>query len=310
MKRILFFSSMIMLLSATLASGQPQASKMPTGKKFYIQSAINYGLNNGGYWDIPGKPGAIQRGSNIQVWTLDDGHDRIFTIIESPEKGYYELQVGNTANSRVDISGGKRDDATNVQTWDRNGQSPQRFLFQHLDNGRFKIFDRNGRALCLARRSSANGSNVHIWGDHNGAWMEWYLIDIQTKTAFVPKPISPTPDFFIKNKNFKYRSGGMVSRAEGKAVVKAIQGNAIMVEISGTNYNSDVPPGHPTETKFSHVLEIRYEDGNYILNPEVFDPGTFSEDGKTLNFSGEAYMEFTIEEPTTKPGPTTRPIKR
>ncbi len=310
MKRILFLSSIIMLFSATLASGQPQATKMPIGKKFYIQSAINYGMNNGGYWDIPGKPTTIQRGSNIQVWTLDEGHDRIFTIIESPEKGYYELQVGNTTNARVDIAGGKREDATNVQVWDRNGNPAQRFQFRHIENGRFKIFDRNGRALCLAKRSSANGSNLHIWGDHNGTWMEWYLIDVQTKNAFIPKPVSTTPDFFIKNKNFSYRSGGMVSRSEGKGVVKAIQGNVIMVEVSGTNYNSDVPPGQPTQTKFSHVLEIRFEDGQYIINPDIFNPGELSEDGKTLNFSGDAYMEFTVEAPAPKPVPTGRPTKR
>ena len=169
--RKLTLSIFALVVTFTMQANAQTITELPVGYKFYIQSAINYGLNTGGYWDIPGKPDAIQRGSNIQVWTLDEGHDRVFTVIESPEKGYYELQVGNTANARVDISAGKREDATNVQVWDRNGMPPQRFQFRHLGNGRFKIFDRNGRALCLARRSSANGSNVHIWGDPTGAWM-------------------------------------------------------------------------------------------------------------------------------------------
>jgi hypothetical protein len=188
--RKLTLSIFALVVTFTMQAKAQTITELPVGYKFYIQSAINYGQNTGGYWDIPGKPDAIQKGSNIQVWSLDDGHDRIFTIIESPEKGYYELQVGNTTNARVDISGGKREDATNVQVWDRNGMPPQRFQFRHLGNGRFKIFDRNGRALCLARRSSANGSNVHIWGDHNGAWMEWYLIDVQTKQPVIPSSIS------------------------------------------------------------------------------------------------------------------------
>jgi hypothetical protein len=188
MKRIFSIISISMLVSIlSVYAQQPTPAEMPVGKKFFIQSAINYGKNSGGYWDIPGKPDRIQRGSNIQVWPFDDGHDRIFTIIESPEDGYYELQVGNTTNARVDIAGGKRDDATNVQVWDRNGLQPQRFQFKHIEDGRFKIFDRNGRVLCLARRSSANGSNVHIWGDHDGPWMEWYLIDVETKEVFIPR---------------------------------------------------------------------------------------------------------------------------
>ncbi|NHB67129.1 RICIN domain-containing protein [Perlabentimonas gracilis] len=175
------------MLSLVMHTIAQTPTEMPTGKKFHIQSAMNFGRDNGGYWDIPGKPGAIQRGSNIQVWALDDGHDRMFTLHSSPEKGYYEIQIGNTSSSRVDIQGRATANGTSVKTWDSNRQTNQRFMFQHLGNGRFKVFDRNsGKALCLASRNNANGTNVHIWDNHNGAWMEWYLIDVQTKRPFIP----------------------------------------------------------------------------------------------------------------------------
>jgi hypothetical protein len=187
-------------------------TEMPVGRRFYIQSAINFGKDNGGYWDVPGRPSAttdIARGSNIQVWTLDNHHDREFTLIETSDKGYYEIQVGNTRNSRVDVADGKREDRTNIQTWDRNGNIAQRFLFHHMGDGRFKIFYRNKKALCLAGRSSNNGSNVHLWGDHNGPWMEWYLIDVQTKKPFIPSsaPVSTLTSASTSNLNISLQPG-------------------------------------------------------------------------------------------------------
>ncbi|MDX9846098.1 MAG: RICIN domain-containing protein [Tenuifilaceae bacterium] len=304
------------LLAMVTANAQTPA-EVPTGPgtRFHIQSAMNFGKNQGGYWDVPGifQPNmSISRGANIQVYDLDVHHDRYFTFYPSTVPGYYEIQVGLTNETRIDIQGAKgptTPNGSNVQVWDRTNLTNQRFLLHHLGNGRFKIYDQNsGKALCLANRSSSNRSNVHIWDDHNGPWMEWYLIDVKTKKPFVP--YSKTPDFFIKNKSFSYKSGGMVSRSEGKAKVKAIQGNAILMEVSGTNHNSDVPPGQPTETKFSHVIEIRYENGKYIYLPDIYNPGELSADGKTLSFSGDAYMEFVVEEPTVKPRPTTRPTKR
>ncbi|MDX9771176.1 MAG: RICIN domain-containing protein [Tenuifilaceae bacterium] len=185
MRRIILTIGIFLILGGLNLNAQTP-TEIPTGKKFYIQSAMNYGYNNGGYWDIPGKPTDIKKGSNIQVWNLDDGHDREYVFF-STSNGYYEIRIGNTRGSRVDIQGGKTANGTSVKTWDRHGKANQNFLFHHMGNGRFKIFDRNsGKAICLAGRKNANGTNVHIWDDHNGPWMEWYLIDAKTKKAYIP----------------------------------------------------------------------------------------------------------------------------
>jgi len=76
----------LFVLSGTYNVKAQKATEMPTGKKFYIQSAMNYGKNNGGYWDLPGvyQPSrAINKGANIQVWNLDAHHDRQFTLVKS-----------------------------------------------------------------------------------------------------------------------------------------------------------------------------------------------------------------------------------
>jgi hypothetical protein len=186
MKRILLTISILMLTTAMALMAQAP-TEMPNGKTFNIQSAMNYGKNQGGYWDIPGKPSHIKEGLNIQVWNIDNEHDRNFTLWKA-SNGYYEIQIGNTTLSRVDIQGGKKDNGTSVKVWKKNNANNQQFKFVHLGNGRFKIYDRNsGKAICLAGRKNANGTNVHIWDDHNGPWMEWYLIDSETGRPFIPK---------------------------------------------------------------------------------------------------------------------------
>ena len=187
MRTIALYLTLIYTLGFGSILAQP-ANDLPIGKAFYIQSAMNYGKNQGGYWDIPGHPKTITKGSNIQVWDLDNGHDRQFTILASNAKHYNEIQVGNTATSRIDIQGANKENGTSVKTWDKNNRANQKFLFKHLGNGRFKIYDGNsGKALCLADRNNANGTNVHIWDDHDGPWMEWYLIDTKTKKPFIPQ---------------------------------------------------------------------------------------------------------------------------
>ena len=201
-----------LLTTSLLGFSQPTPAVMQVGRQYYIQSAMNYGRNYGGYWDLPGNPQMIDKGSNIAVWDLDGGIDRKFTLVNSQEQGYYEIFVGDTRASRVDIENGSAKDGTNVKVWEKNGATAQRFLFHHLGNGRFKIFDRNGKVICLAGRSNSNGTNVHIWGDHDGVWMEWYLIDAQTKTAFIPsqtQQVSEAPlrgDAVPQGKNYWIQS--------------------------------------------------------------------------------------------------------
>jgi len=188
MKKFILIICAFILTGAFRLDAQ-KAADIPTGKKFFIQSAINYGKNNGGYWDVPGYPKDIKKGSNIQVYNFDNNHDRTFSMHFKSSDGYYEIKIGNTRNSRIDIQGANTKNGTSVKTWTRNHQDNQKFLFEHQGNGRFKIFDKNsGKVICLAGRSSKNRSNVHIWDNHNGPWMEWYLIDAQTRKAFVPGP--------------------------------------------------------------------------------------------------------------------------
>jgi hypothetical protein len=260
---------------------------MGPGTRFHIQSAMNFGKNNGGYWDVPGvfQPNmSIPRGSNIQVYDLDVHHDRYFTFYKSTVEGYYEIQVGLTNETRIDIQGAKgptTPNGSNVQVWDRTNLTNQRFLLHHLGNGRFKIYDQNsGKILCLKGKSNANRTNVHLWEDHDGASVEWYLIDVKSKKPFVP--YSKTPDFFIDNKNFILKNSFMTgSSDESRVVVESVNGNTIILRDIDKN----------------RELKVEYKEGKYIYQPGGLDPANPSADGKRLSFSGEYGADFIVSAP-------------
>lgn len=161
------------------------AAIMPTNKPFYIQSALGNGTLKG-FWDLPGYPKIILPNLNLQVYRSESNLDRKYTLVKSPQKGYYEIYVGDTKQSRIDVQGDMNKNGTNVKTWETNGGANQRFLFKRLRNGNYKIYTTTGKAICTAGRSAENSTNIHIWDDQDGPWVEWQIIDVKTGL-----PISP-----------------------------------------------------------------------------------------------------------------------
>jgi hypothetical protein len=160
-------------------------------KEFWIQSAMNYGQNSGGCWDVPGDNVAAKKGLNIQVWNIGNGADRKFKFVSSQKyPGYYEIHSGLTGmNLALDNSGGDvrmQNKGNNIHFWERHGGKCQLFRIEHKGGGKFRIYNYDGFAVCLKGRKNNNGSNVHIWEDHNGNWMDWYLVDPATRKGFVP----------------------------------------------------------------------------------------------------------------------------
>lgn len=225
---------------------EPVYTSPETGKKFLIQSAMNYGKNDGGYWDVPGNKTTIDKGANIQIWSLDEGIDRQFTLIPSSETGFFEITVGNTENSRINIDGGKSGNGTNVEVWDKDGRSKQQFRFHHVGNGKFKIYDRNGKALCTEGRKNANGTNIHIWDDHDGEWTEWYLIDVTTKVAFIPQKTNRTVDVW-RDVELVNKTGGAINET---------------IEVAGEN--DPINPNLPYKE-----VKIRINERDYVSDAKL-----------------------------------------
>ena len=152
----------------------------------YIQSATCYGKNEKGYFDVPGNS-EPKSGNNIQTWALDFGPDRKYEIFPSSSSiGYYNISIAGNNKLLVDVSGGVDKNGTSIGLYELNNTISQNYSFKHLGNGRFKIIAQNGKVVCISRDNWENGSNVAIWQDHDGPWMEWYLIDVETNKPFIP----------------------------------------------------------------------------------------------------------------------------
>ncbi|MGE0079579.1 MAG: RICIN domain-containing protein [Bacteroidales bacterium] len=219
MKKIQYFIFSVIITCTVSGYSQPIASQMPTGREFFIQSAASYGTEVG-FWDIPGNLTSITKGLKIQLWEFSMDMDRKFTLLQSQENGFYLIKVGNTPNARVDIQGGKTDNGTPVQTWDHHGKENQRFLFQHLGDGRFKIFDYNsGRIICPKGESNSNGTQLNIQDDYNSSFAEWYLIDAQTYETFVPNSAALQEKHIANVSSSNFSSKVIYSLASGEDMV-------------------------------------------------------------------------------------------
>jgi len=185
------FLSTLYSFSAFASSFKSKQLNIPRGP-YFIQSAIDYGKNWYGCWNIPGNPSRFKKGQNIQVWgvTKQDSkrRDRIFYIKKNPDNTFGIRNGLYPSNNRVDVSGGKNKNGTNILLWQKHNRNNQKFKFRYMGHGKWKIYTLTGKILCLDARSSKNGSNVHIWADHDGPWCEWVLINKYTLKPFIPKP--------------------------------------------------------------------------------------------------------------------------
>lgn len=166
-----------------------KAAKLPKEKTFYVQSALTYGSSSYGYWDFPTLGGA-RKDMRLLIHALDNGPDRKFKLKSGNKYGYYEIAPISNSNLRLDIAGGNNyidDNGNKIIVWDRTSADNQQFKFVHLGGGKYKIYTPAGHAICTDGRRSGNGTAVNIWEDHDGLWMEWYLIDARTKQPIYPE---------------------------------------------------------------------------------------------------------------------------
>ncbi|MDF1547457.1 MAG: RICIN domain-containing protein, partial [Bacteroidales bacterium] len=226
-------------------------AKVPT-KEFWIQSAMNYGKNPGGCWDVPGGPTAGQNGQDINCWDIDNGIDRKFKFVpSSTHPGYYEIHSAMSGFA-IDNSGGNGNmdkNGNNILLWQRHGGESQLFKIKHLGNGKLKIINFNGLVVHLSGRKNGNGTNIAIWEDHGGAWMEWYLVDPITRQGFVPTE-NKTIDV-LKKYTIADRKGGLINE-------KILLDNAGEVVKAYLRIDKDA-----VEAKAKLVVEAQYEITDY-----------------------------------------------
>lgn len=144
----------LFVAAALQVFGQKKMVELPVGEGIVIQSAINYGYNNNGYWYF--------LNSHSISLTLTNGEDNRlncrFILQKSQEDGYYELYSENDNHARLTFP--KQEDSTSI------------FMFLPICEGLYKIYNSRGVLISLD-----SNSRIITCADNNSAESYWYMLD-------------------------------------------------------------------------------------------------------------------------------------
>ncbi|MCT4615074.1 MAG: RICIN domain-containing protein [Marinifilaceae bacterium] len=235
-----------------------------SNSEFLIQSAMNYGQNDGAYWDVPGDPTQTHPGMNIGIWNLlnqNNVGDRRFKFVPSSRfPGYYEIHCCLAGNTVVlDNAGGdvvSEKNGNNIQLWSRHGGKCQVFRVKHIGGGKIRIYNYWGKILCLSGRSNHDGTNIHIWDDHAGNFTEWYLVNPTTKTAYIPTG-TKNAEMNIRRCVLGKRSGIIA-----ESIKVANENDPLNLKEKNKNIYLDIKK-NLAESKAKLIVEAKYQITDY-----------------------------------------------
>ena len=288
--------SLLGLIICTIGIYAQDATILPTNQAFWIQSSMNYGKNPGGCWDISGKPQEIVNESSINVWTIDEESNRNFYLKETSKPGWYRIAIADAYSKQlISVDGGSinlETSGTNIYSFNDLDRKWQKFRFKHLGEGKFKIYTVSNTAICLEGRKNENGTNVHLWEDHDGAWMEWHLVDPDTRKGYNPEKTSKTPDFFIDN-TLAYNSSSNSETGSGDVTKAEVSNNKITITIDYFTIN--MSNGQKSATPTVKTISLNYANGFYYRKTtnqdgnEIVEQAQATPDGKNLSIGSDNF---------------------
>ncbi len=183
---VIITNCIILLFTIALHAQQENAEIRPG--KYLIQSAANFGIDNGGYWDIPGEPDVLSDGMNLKIWEYENSEgDQVYRVSRRSTADMYNIvPMKNFALGASAINNGCLNGA-DLRLEKRNNSMGQKFRFRHLGKGVFQIVSKNGLCVTIEDNLSENGKNLIFWEDEPGKLNKWVLLDANTKEPYIPK---------------------------------------------------------------------------------------------------------------------------
>lgn len=130
------------------------------------------------YLDIPGGDVPAQNGSNVQIYgplTWNMGAQDAWTITYSD--GFYSICQKNS-NAALDVKDGSAELSGNVQIWQKNNNSCQKWAITYFDGGKgYRIQAKcSGMSLDIAGANFASGTNVQQYSGNSSNAQRWLFI--------------------------------------------------------------------------------------------------------------------------------------
>lgn len=135
---------------------------------------------SGYYLDVAG--GATAAGTNVQIhkWVSAENLAQRWRFIPAgtqtiPDGDYY-IMTDVADNMCLDIQGASTADEANVIISGKRGRSSQVFTVSYLNNGFYKILNKNsGKSLDVYLGAATRGTNVQQYNDHGGTPQQWTI---------------------------------------------------------------------------------------------------------------------------------------
>ena len=114
--------------------------------------------------------------TTAQRWKLDSARG---TVNEQPiSDGTYTFTSGIKNNCMMDIAGGSLSDKANVQLYESNGTSAQRFEVSYIGGGYYKILaEKTAKSIDVANGATKSGANLWQYTSNGSVAQKWKFID-------------------------------------------------------------------------------------------------------------------------------------
>ncbi|WP_195368776.1 RICIN domain-containing protein [Coprococcus comes] len=143
-----------------------------------------------GYYYIVSKLGTVldvsgastANGANVQTYTLNKSNAQKWKLSEvkyaTPEEGTYTISTALSTNKVLDIASGSTNDGANVQLYEKNGTTAQKFVIKKVSDYEYQITcQKSGKALDVAGASANAGTNVWQYSKNNSEAQKWRFVD-------------------------------------------------------------------------------------------------------------------------------------
>ena len=152
-------------------------------QKWYLKDAGNgyyYFISacNGLYLDI--ENGSMNAGTNIRCWTGNESDAQKFRLLATQDVGIiadgtYTLASAINSHYVLDVSNASDANEANIQLWEDNGTSAQKFAIHYLGGDIYEIKTNCGKNLDVAGGSKQPGANLQQFQSNGTAAQRWYI---------------------------------------------------------------------------------------------------------------------------------------
>ena len=142
-----------------------------SGAGYYLQSAL-------GNWVLDLSGGNTANGAAIRLYTPNGTASQLFVVSSSDVNiaTGVSMIITSVANKKLvtDVTGASTANGARVQLYSSNNTNAQKYRFESIGNGTYKIINANsGKVLDVSSGSTANGAALQQYTSNNTVAQQW-----------------------------------------------------------------------------------------------------------------------------------------